>query len=90
MYIVCLVVWGLLPVGFAAKCVAIANDSHCRILVIVKKECAWIHRVLIFTRLLVFSRVVDSEGIGTQKVVCVAALYRCADLDIDLDIYIQR
>ena len=38
VYIVCLVVWGLLAVGFAAKCLAVARDSHYRIPVIVTQS----------------------------------------------------
>ena len=37
MYSICLVVWGLLAVGFAAKCVAVARGSYYRIPVIVEK-----------------------------------------------------
>ena len=36
VFIVCLVVWGLLAAGFAAKCSAVARDSHYRIPAIVK------------------------------------------------------
>ena len=52
VYIFCLVVWGLLAVGVAAKCVAVARDSHYRIPVIVKKQCVWTHQLLNFTHLL--------------------------------------
>ena len=41
-------------VGFAAKCVAVARDSHYRIFVMVEKQCVWTHRVLIHTPASVF------------------------------------
>ena len=67
MYIVCLVVWGRLAVGFAAKCVAAARDSHYRIPVSIQKI---VHLDSSRTKFppppLVFSRVVDGEGLGTS------------------------